>query len=68
PKDLQHICRYPAMEQYRRNTSIRQNVERSARQRCPGDTAGENQPIIKASILTFTIIKETRQGGRELRK
>lgn len=28
-QDLQHICRYPAMEQYRLNTSIRQNTERS---------------------------------------
>lgn len=33
-QDLQHICRYPAMEQYRLNTSIRQNTDRSPRQRC----------------------------------
>lgn len=33
-QDLQHICRYPLMAQYRLNTSIRQNTERSPRQRC----------------------------------
>lgn len=40
-QDLQHICQYPAMEQYRLNTSIRQNAERSPRQRCPGGGTGD---------------------------
>lgn len=33
-QDLQHIWRYPGLEQYRLSASIRQNTERSARQRC----------------------------------
>lgn len=40
PQDLQHICLYPAMEQYRLKASILQNAERSPRQRCPGDRGG----------------------------
>lgn len=36
-QDLQHIWRYPALEQYRARASIRQNTERSARHCCPGD-------------------------------
>lgn len=42
-QDLQHIRWYPAMEQYRLNTSIRQNTDRSPRQRCSGDKEVVNQ-------------------------
>lgn len=34
PQDLQHISLYPGIEQYRLNTSILQNTDRSPRQRC----------------------------------
>lgn len=33
-QDLQHIWRYPMIEQYRLSTSIRQNAERSPRHGC----------------------------------
>lgn len=36
-QDLQHIWRYPMMEQYRLSASIRQNAERSPRHGCPTD-------------------------------
>lgn len=36
-QDLQHIWRYPGLEQYRLSASIRQNTDRSARHRCPGE-------------------------------
>lgn len=36
---MQHICLYPGMEQYRINTSIRQNTERSPRQRAEEEGA-----------------------------
>lgn len=45
-QDLQHICRYPAMEQYRLNTSIRQNTERSPRQRSLEEILGAGKPVL----------------------
>lgn len=66
-QDLQHICLYPAMEQYRLNTSIRQNTDRSPRQRCPGDKAGAAMNYQSALQLS-TVGEQNQQWGIEEEK
>lgn len=49
-QDLQHICRYPEMAQYRLKTSIRQKAERSPRQRCPANSEQPEEILLKRGM------------------
>lgn len=62
-QDLQHICLYPGIEQYRLNTSILQKTERSPRQRLLEILTDGNSGFDLDSHWMMALLWSPLQGG-----
>lgn len=62
-QDLQHICLYPGIEQYRLNTSILQKTERSPRQRLLETLAAGKSGLDLESHWMMALFWSPLQGG-----